>query len=307
MKIFSIFDDFPQEACRMITDAGIELTVLAKGTARPCGEGLKRIFLEYDGIIIGTGQKMTEDFFLNLQTKKIIATASTGIDHIHIPDEKKNFVTVLNTPDVNSSSVCEYILAVLFSRFHKYEEGMESYSLNLTRPKPSELSGKTVGIIGAGSIGTLLARQLSAFDVKILQWTAHPEKHTNDTALLGEDVFVSMDELCRRSDAVVVAIPQLSSTNNFFSSNFCSLLKSNCVFVGVSRVSVYDVDSLIEKAKNNLNFSLCLDIDFYKELSDKTKSMKNVFLTPHIAGGTIEARKRMFFECAENIVNHVMN
>ena len=84
MKIYCIFDDFDQDAIKIIEDAGGNLTVHPLGVPRPNSVQMKTIMEKYDCVIIGTSQKITEDMFANINTPRIIATASVGLDHIEL-------------------------------------------------------------------------------------------------------------------------------------------------------------------------------------------------------------------------------
>ena len=86
MRAYSIFDDFPQEATALLQEHGISIELLPKGHERPAGGELKELIDKYDILFVSTAQKMTEDMFANITTTKIIGTASSGTDHIHVPE-----------------------------------------------------------------------------------------------------------------------------------------------------------------------------------------------------------------------------
>ena len=127
MKISSIFDDFPLEAIALLEEEGVKVTVHPQGVPRPDKADMRTIFEEYDGVIIGTSQKMVPEIFKNIESNRVIATASVGLDHINIPEEKKKYVTVFNTPKANAQSVAEYTLGCALACIKRFREGNDLY------------------------------------------------------------------------------------------------------------------------------------------------------------------------------------
>ena len=127
VKVYTIFDDYTDEAARILRNAGTELTIHPMGKARPDAEEMKTILQEYDAVIIGTSQKITENMFDEIDTPKIIATASVGTDHISIPGDKKDMVRVVNTPLANAQSVAEYVMACALGSVKRFSEASRLY------------------------------------------------------------------------------------------------------------------------------------------------------------------------------------
>ena len=116
MKVFCVFDDFPQKDISLIRSNCMDLDILPKGQTRPSGEDLKQLLLKYDALIIGTGQRLQEDFFYDISNRKYIVTASTGVDHIKVPENKKDFIKIINAPTAIFSTVAEHIFAFIFAQ-----------------------------------------------------------------------------------------------------------------------------------------------------------------------------------------------
>ena len=303
VKAYSIFDDFTQEALDILAAAGVETTVHPLGIPRPGSAQMKEILEEYDCVIIGTSQKITEDMFENVTAKKIIATASVGVDHIRVPEAKKELITVLNTPGANTQSVAEYNVGAMLLARKRFLEGNSLYTRGLDNKKlvrkPEDIQNTTVGFVGAGRISTRTMELLRPFGVNLL---CHSDD-ADQRRYLVDDFgvrFVSLEELAERSDIISVNVPGILSTNKLISRDVISRMKSMCIFVSISRESVVDLDALFEKADENPNFYAILDLDVIPEYTSKN-NFRNIVLTPHIAGGTIESRKRMFLEAAEAI------
>ena len=127
MKAYSIFDDFDKKAIEILEKAKVDLTVHPSGMLRPNDVQMQSILEKYDCVIIGTSQKINTEMFENITTSKIIATASVGVDHIAVPDNKKELVTILNTPTANAQSVAEFTIGTALNCIKRLYEGKELY------------------------------------------------------------------------------------------------------------------------------------------------------------------------------------
>ena len=307
MKVYSIFDDFDDTAIRTIEEAGCQITVHPLGVQRPDSTQMKIILEEYDCVIIGTSQKISEDMFENITEPRIIATASVGLDHINIPEDKRQLVTILNTPKANAQSVAEYTMGCALSCVKRLVEGCELYRQEKNNKclfrKPEDLAGKTIGVIGAGNISVRIMEYAQFFGMNVLCWTRSPEHHKG---LVEKGIqFVTLAELAETADVISVNLPNNSGTKHLISPDIVQLMKDTAVFISVSRQDTVDVEALIEKSKACPGFYVCLDLDVNKTIVDQMPDLPNVMITPHIAGGTVETRKRMFREVSEQIVSYM--
>lgn len=306
MKAYSIFDDFGEEPAMVLTKAGIHLDIHPHDTPRPDIKQLKNILEEYDCVIIGTSQKINADMFENISSPKIIATASVGLDHIIVPEDKKELVKIFNTPIANAQSVAEFTIGCALMCCKRITAGAALYAQGKDNKalvqKPEDLYGKTIGIIGAGNISIRIMEYARFFKMNVLCWTVHPENH--EDLLEKKIVFVSIQELVKRSDVISVNLPNNHGTKGLISSALVEQMKNNAIFISISRLETIDLDALILKAEKNSGFYVCVDIDVDETVVSKLKKLNNIILTPHIGGGTIEARKRMFAEVADQIVKY---
>lgn len=305
MRAYSIFDDFGDEPTKILRDAGVDLVLHPLGIPRPDNQQMKIILEEYDCVIIGTSQKISEDMFENVFSPKIIATASVGLDHIKVPDEKRDLITIFNTPKANTQSVAEYTMGCALSCCKRLEEGKILYFQGKNNKalsnKPEDLYGKTIGVIGAGNISVQIMEYAKFLGMKILCWTAHPEHHAE---LVNRGIrFVDLDKLLKESDVISVNLPNNDGTKNLISRERIDLMKDSAIFISVSRLATVDSIALFERAMKAKNFYVCLDLDIDNNVMDSIPDITNVLVTPHIAGGTIATRKRMFMEVAGQIIN----
>ena len=303
MRAYSIFDDFTSEAKAILAAAGVALTVHPFGTPRPDAAQMKQILREYDCVIIGTSQKITEDMFDGIEAPRIIGTASVGLDHIRVPEEKKDLITVLNTPKANAQSVAEYTMGCALSCCKRLAEGSVLYRGGKNNKqlyqKPEDLLGKTIGVVGAGNVSRRIMQYAAFFGMNVLCWTRRPDHHRD---LEAQQVrFVDLPELVRSADVISVNLPNKPETVGLISAELVSQMKPNAVFISVSRLATIDAGALLSKARENQGFYVCLDLDLDADLVRQIPDRPNVLVTPHIAGGTVETRKRMFAEIAQAV------
>lgn len=307
MKAYSIFDDFTKEAQDILQLAGVKVTIHPFGVPRPDQSAMKMILEEYDCVIIGTSQKMTEEMFENITAPRIIATASVGLDHICVPEEKRGLVTIINSPEANTQSVAEYNVGAMLMARKRYMEGNGLYSQGMDNKKlirkPEDIHGTTIGFVGAGRISTKTMELLRPFGVSYLCYTHDVAKRKGLVDAFGVQ-FVSLKELVQSSDIISVNVPSNVSTYHLISDEIISFMKEDCIFISISREQVVDLNAMYEKATKNPNFYCILDLDVLPEWAGKNNN-RNIIMTPHIAGGTIETRKRMFREVSRRISDFV--
>ncbi len=306
LKAYSIFKDLDKNACEILRNNGIQLE-LSDCEERPNKEEIIRLLNDYDILIIGVREKLTEDMLKMINNKKIIATLSIGIDHIDNSFFESDLIKVINCKTSNVISVAEHIFALILGLKKRIVEANEISIKGGTKRDLSErsndISNSSIGIIGAGKISREVIEIAKVFNMRIYCNTLNPEKHQD---LLKEGVeFVDLDKLLNISDIVTVNIPLNEESKNLISKDKIRLMKKTATFINTSRAEIVDMEELIKYADENDTFNVGLDIDAenYKEML-RTKR-NNVIVTPHIAGVTKEAIERMDVELANNIIEYL--
>ena len=306
LKAYSIFKDLDQKACEIITNAGIQLE-LSQKEERPKKEELIELLKNYDILIIGVKEKFTQDMLKEVNCKKVIATLSIGLDHIDKSFFESEYIKVINCPTANVISVAEHIFSLILSLKKRIIEANDisikgGTKKDLSR-RSQDISGSTIGMIGAGKIAKEVIKIAKVFDMKIVCYTLHPEKHQD---LSEQDIqFLNLDELLANADIITVNIPLNEASENLISNDKIRLMKKSATFINTSRAEIVDMNALMKYADENETFYVGLDIDVenYKEILNVKR--KNVIITPHIAGVTQQAIERMDIELANNIKRYL--
>lgn len=306
LRAYSIFKDLDKKACEILTNAGIQLE-LSTSEERPNKEELLKVLNDYDILIIGVKERLTEDMLKAISNKKIIATLSIGVDHIDNSFFESNLIKVINCQTSNVISVAEHIFSLILSLKKRIIEANDIARNGGTQKdlstRSNDISNSTIGIIGAGKISQEVIKIANVFNMKIYCNTLNPEKHKD---LLEQGVeFLSLDELLSNSDIITVNIPLNKENKNLISKDKIRIMKKTTTFINTSRAEIVDMNELIRYANENATFNVGLDIDAenYKELLNTKRN--NVIVTPHIAGITKEAIKRMDVELANSIREYV--
>ncbi|MBR4030272.1 MAG: hydroxyacid dehydrogenase [Clostridia bacterium] len=237
---------------------------------------------------------------------KLICVTATGYDNVDLNFCRENNIAVCNVVGYSTNSVAQVTVGMVMQlvlHLNEYTEfvrsGQYSKSGNANRLSPTfyELEGKTWGIVGYGNIGQKVAKIAESFGCKIL---------VNKRTPIKEYECVSLEEICRSSDIITVHTPLTNETNNLISYPEIELMKNTAILVNVARGAVCNEQALTDAVLNNKIGGLGIDV-YSKEPIDlshpfnKIINHSNVCLTPHMAWGAFESRKRCIDEIVLNI------
>ena len=306
LKAYSIIKDLNKKACEIIKNNGIQLDI-SNSDKRPDKEGLIKLLDKYDILIIGIEDKFTKDMLPSTTKKKIIATLSIGLDHIDNVFLENDNIKIINCQNSNVVSVAEHIFALILGLKKRIIEANDISLKGENRKKLSmksnDITGSTLGVIGAGKISREVIRIAKVFDMNIICNTLNPELHED---LIKEGVkFMSLDEVLSNADIITINIPLNEENRNIISKEKIRLMKRTATFINTSRGELVDMNELIKYADENNTFNVGLDIDAedYKDILNIKRN--NVIVTPHIAGVTKEAVERMDVEVANKLVKYI--
>lgn len=308
LKAYSIIKDLDKKACEIIRNNGIQLDI-SNSDKRPDREGLIKLLDEYDILIIGIEDKFTKDMLPITTKKKIIATLSIGLNHIDRAFLENDNIKIINCQTSNVISVAEHIFALILGLKKRIIEangislrGENRRNLSM---RSNDITGSTLGLIGAGKISREVIRISKVFNMKIICNTLNPEKHKD---LMEQGIkFISLDEVLSNADIITINIPLTEENKNLISKEKIRLMKKTATFINTSRAELVDMPELIKYADENKTFNVGLDIDAesYKDILNIKRN--NVIVTPHIAGVTKEAVERMDVEVANRLVEYIKN
>ena len=234
---------------------------------------------------------------------EFIALRSVGYDHVDLPKAHDLGIKVANVPDYSPYSVAEHAVAMLLAINRKLREGdllMQLQDFRIDTLKGFDLHGKTIGIVGTGKIGMAFARIMSGFGTKIL---AYDPIQSTDAISLGI-VYVSFEELIRRSDIISLHCPLTRQTRHLIADTQFNWMKNGCILINTSRGPVINTVDLVTAIESGKIGAACLDVYEHEkglffadhradiirdDLFIKLRSFRNVLITGHQAFLTGEA------------------
>jgi D-lactate dehydrogenase len=255
---------------------------------------------------------------------KLVATRSTGFDHIDLEACKENKIIVSNVPSYGENTVAEHTFALILSlsrNIYKAYTRSLRYDFTIEGLKGFDLKDKTLGVIGAGRIGLHVIRIAKGFGMNVLAYDV------NQNDLLAEVLgfeYVSLEELLSKSDVITLHVPYNKFTHHLINKDRVKLIKKGAILINTSRGAVVDTEALIEALNKGILAGAGLDVlegeELIKEekqlLYDQKKlevlsnlvrghillSKENVVFTPHIAFYSQEALERILEITVQNIL-----
>ncbi|MFC1801439.1 hydroxyacid dehydrogenase [Nanoarchaeota archaeon] len=284
--------------------------------------------IDVDVVSVFIYSKVDEALMKALPNLKLIATRSTGFDHIDLKAALAKKITVCNVPTYGENTVAEHAFALILAISRKIIESVERTregSFDLEGLRGFDLEGKTIGVIGCGNIGKHVVRMARGFEMKVLVFDVH-----KDEKLASEMGFkyAEMDELLSSSDIITLHVPLIPATKHMINKDNISKIKKGAVLINTARGGLIETDALVRALDDEIIAYAGLDVleeecalkeerellteEYTKSCDWKTLLqdhllLKNprVLVTPHNAFNSQEALMRILDTTIENIKNFI--
>lgn len=294
MKILNtVGPQFNSEAKKILEQAG-EVTY-----ATLSQDELKDAVGEYEALVVGLGLRLDKEIIDNASRLKLIATATTGLDHIDVSYAKEKGIMVLSLPtedlrEITGTAELAFGLLLALIR-HIPESFVDVKDGNWEREKfvGHNLSGKTFGIIGLGRLGSMMAQYGKAFGMRVIAYD--PYQESSDVAQL-----VDFKTLLSESDIISIHAPLTDETINMFDEKALSQMKETAYLINTARGLIVSEEALLKTLQNKKIAGYATDVlagetEFNKDASGHplvkyAKEHNNLIITSHIGGMTEESR-----------------
>ncbi len=252
-------------------------------------------------VLIVRSEKVTSEIIDALPKLRLVVRAGAGYNTIDTKYARRNNIDVMNTPGANSNAVAEEVIALMLAGIRNIVKGDISTRAGQWEKKNlmgTELSNKTVGILGLGNIGKLVIQRLEGFNVKVL---AYDPFVSEDLAGKMGITLTTMEEVFEKSDFVTLHIPETDETKGIINKKLFNLMKPGAVLINGARAGVINEDDLRE-VKNEKHIIFCNDVYAKDAAGDKSVADIADIMLPHLGASTKEANFNAAKQAAEQAI-----
>lgn len=262
---------------------------------------------EFDGLLIRSGSRVTARVVDAADKLRVIGRAGIGVDNVDIPAASRRGIVVMNTPTGNSVTTAEHALALLAALARKIPQAVASMregKWEKSKFQGREIAYKTLGIIGLGNIGRIVADRAQGLKMKVIG--VDPVMNSDRAAELGVEL-VDLDALLTRADFITIHAPLTPETKGMINDAAFEKMKDDALLVNAARGGIVDEEALVRAIQEGKIAGAALDV-FGKEPIEPGHpllSLENVLCTPHLGASTSEAQERVAVEIAEQAVAYL--
>ncbi len=265
---------------------------------------LEEIIGVYHGLSIRSKTKVTEEMLDKAKNLKVIGRAGIGLDNVDIPAATRADIAVMNTPFGNAITTAEHTIALLMSlsrNIPKATATLKDGKWEKKNLRGREVYNKTLGLVGIGNIGTLVAERAMGLKMKVIGFD--PYQDPESMKKLGIRP-VSFDEALAESDYISVHTPKTDETTNLFNKKTLAQMKEGAMLINCARGGIVNEDDLYDALKSNHLGGAALDV-FVTEPPGKISLMDldNFICSSHLGASTHEAQDNVARDVATQIVS----
>ena len=299
-----ISDKMSPRAAELFRERGVEVD--EKPGMSP--DELKAVIGDYDGLAVRSATKATADILAAAENLKVIGRAGIGVDNIDVTEATNRGIVVMNTPFGNSITTAEHAIAMMFSLARKIpfaNASMHAGQWEKSKFMGVELTGKTLGIIGCGNIGSIVAARAIGLKMKVLAFDPFlsPER--------AEELGVTkaeLDEVLKRADVLTLHTPLTDKTRNIVDARAIGLMRKGALLINCARGGLVDEAALKEALDSGHLAGAALDVYETEPPEDHPLcGYDNVVMTPHVGASTTEAQVNVAIQVAEQLSDYLLD
>jgi D-3-phosphoglycerate dehydrogenase / 2-oxoglutarate reductase len=289
-----------------IADAGVELLRerfdVELGLDWGDGE-LERRIAEFEGILIRSATRLDADLIGKAERLRVIGRAGTGVDNVDVDAATERGIVVANAPEANSIAAAEHTMALMLALCRNIPQAHASLAggaWDRSRFAGTELYGKTLGVLGFGRIGQLVAERANSFEMKVIAYdkfvTAERFRE------LGVDGVETPEDLYGRSDFITLHLPKTAETIGIIGPDAIAAMDEGVRIVNCARGELVDLDALADGLERGKVAGAALDVFPDEPFTDHAiLTREDVVVTPHLGASTEEAQDRAGIVTAEQV------
>lgn len=301
-----ISDKLSDAAVQIFRDRGIDVDFMPDlGKDK---DKLAELIGQYDGLAIRSATKVTPTILEAATRLKVIGRAGIGVDNVDKEAASKKGVIVMNTPFGNMITTAEHAIAMMFAVARQIPEASASTQAGKwekNRFMGTELTAKTLGVIGAGNIGGIVCDRARGLKMKVIAYD--PFLSDDKAAKIGVEK-VDLDDLLKRADFITLHVPLTDTTRNILSRENLEKTKKGVRIINCARGGLVDEQALADMLKSGHVAGAAFDVFAEEPATDNPLfGLPNVVCTPHLGAATTEAQENVALQVAEQMSNYLLD
>ena len=301
-----ISDELSDAAVQIFRDRGVEVDFQPKLGKDPAK--LAEIIGNYDGLAIRSATKATAELIAKATNLRVIGRAGIGVDNVDIPAASAKGIVVMNTPFGNSITTAEHAIAMMFAVAREIpaaDASTRAGKWEKSKFMGVEITGKTLGLIGAGNIGSVVASRAIGLKMKVIAYD--PFLSAERAQALGIERVEEVDDLLARADFVTLHVPKTEKTANIISAERIAKMKPGALIINCARGGLVDEAALAEALKSGHIAGAAFDVFSVEPAKENPLfTAPNVVCTPHLGAATTEAQENVALQVAEQMSDYLM-
>ena len=300
-----VSDKLSETAVQIFRDRGIDVDFMPDlGKDK---DKLAEVIGQYDGLAIRSATKVTEKLLEHADNLKVVGRAGIGTDNVDKDAASRKGVIVMNTPFGNMITTAEHAIAMMFAVARQIPEASASTHAGKWEKSKFmgvELTGKTLGVIGAGNIGGIVCDRARGLKMKVIAYDPFLGQEKADK--MGVEK-VELEELLKRSDFITLHVPLTDQTRNILSKENLEKTKKGVRIINCARGGLVDEEALAELLKSGHVAGAAFDVFAEEPATENVLfNLPNVVCTPHLGASTTEAQENVALQVAEQMSNYLL-
>lgn len=297
-----------------LSQAGVDILERAPGLSVDVNTGLapeelKKIIGDYDGLVIRSATKVTAEIIEAGSRLKVVGRAGIGVDNVDIEAATKRGIVVMNTPGGNTVTTAEHAISMMCSLARQIPQADATMKQGRWEKKlymGVELKNKTLGILGVGNIGSIVADRAKGLKMRVIAYDPYLSEEAASN--LGVEL-VDLETLYKTSDFISIHVPKTDETQDMMNMEAFKIMKAGVRIINCARGGIVNEKDMAEALKKGLVAGAAFDV-FAKEPVEPDNpllSLDNVILTPHLGASTGEAQENVAVAVANQIADYLVS
>lgn len=304
MKVL-VCDGMHQSGLDLFHDAtGIEVV----SPAQPSPDQVRDLIPDFDALVVRSRTKVTPALLDQAKKLKVIGRAGIGVDNIDIGAASSRGILVMNTPGANAMAAAEHTLAMMLAlsrHIPQATQSMREKRWDKKRFMGTELYHQTLGIVGLGKIGSIVADRALGMKMSVLAYDPHILPET--AAIMGTE-WVSLEQLLERSDYITLHVPKTAETEHLINRDSIARMKPGVRIINCARGGLIDEQALYEALAEGKIAGAALDVFAHEPPTDSPlMELPNAIFTPHLGASSVQAQTNVARAIATQILDYLQH